>query len=201
MPFTFKLQVVVEPDLIVGCDGAFSAVRKEMMKRPRFNYSQEYIPHAYMELSIPAADTSASSGSFQGYLMPPNYLHIWPRGQFMMIGLPNQDRSFTITLFMPTAQFEALSDRAALLDFFHENFRDAVPLIGVERLVADYFSNRALPLVSVKCFPYHVGETSVILGDAAHAMVPFYGQVRYGWALTTATFHECFIYTSFKDPV
>jgi kynurenine 3-monooxygenase len=190
--------VVVQPDLIVGCDGAFSAVRKEMMKRPRFNYSQEYIPHAYMELSIPAADTSASSGSFQGYLMPPNYLHIWPRGQFMMIGLPNQDRSFTITLFMPTAQFEALSDRAALLEFFHENFRDAVPLIGVERLVADYFSNRALPLVSVKCFPYHVGETSVILGDAAHAMVPFYGQV-YGW--TTATLHKCVIYTSFKDPV
>ncbi len=99
---------------------------------------------------------------------------------------------------MPTAQFEALSDRAALLEFFHENFRDAVPLIGVERLVADYFSNRALPLVSVKCFPYHVGETSVILGDAAHAMVPFYGQV-YGW--TTATLHKCVIYTSFKDPV
>ena len=178
----YNTQVVVRPHLIVGCDGAYSAVRKEMMKRPRFNFSQEYIPHAYMELCLPAAatdDSSASSGH-HGYQMPPNYLHIWPRGQFMMIGLPNQDRSFTITLFMPTAQFAALSDPAVLLAFFEENFRDAIPLIGQERLVADYFGNRALPLVSVKCFPYHVGATSVILGDAAHAMVPFYGQVRGG---------------------
>jgi len=172
--------VVVRPNLVVGCDGAYSAVRKEMMKRPRFNYSQEYIPHAYMELCLPQAPTDASASgddNFNGYQMAPNYLHIWPRGQFMMIGLPNQDRSFTITLFMPTAQFAALSDPPALLAFFEANFRDAIPLIGVQRLVADYFSNKALPLVSVKCFPYHVGATSVILGDAAHAMVPFYGQV------------------------
>jgi kynurenine 3-monooxygenase len=177
------VQVVVKPDLIVGCDGAYSAVRKEMMKRPRFNYSQEYIPHAYMELCLPPAATDASAPggqtpNYRGYQMPPNYLHIWPRGQFMMIGLPNQDRSFTITLFMPTAQFAALSDAPQLLAFFQDNFRDAIPLIGVERLVADYFSNKALPLISVKCFPYHVGASSVILGDAAHAMVPFYGQVR-----------------------
>lgn len=175
-------RVVVRPQLVVGCDGAYSAVRKEMMKRPRFNYSQEYIPHAYMELCLPAADASSRAPSggkannYRGYQMPPNYLHIWPRGQFMMIGLPNQDRSFTITLFMPTEKFAALSDPAALLAFFEENFRDAIPLIGVQRLVADYFANKALPLVSVKCYPYHVGATSVIMGDAAHAMVPFYGQ-------------------------
>jgi len=90
--------VDVKADLVIGCDGAFSAVRKEMMKRPRFNYSQEYIPHAYMELCMPPVN-----GDFA---MPPNYLHIWPRGQFMMIGLPNQDKSFTVTLFMPTSTFE-----------------------------------------------------------------------------------------------
>jgi len=160
--------VVITPDLVIGCDGAYSAVRKEMMKRPRFNYSQEYIPHAYMELSMPPI-----GGEFS---MPPNYLHIWPRGQFMMIGLPNQDKSFTVTLFMPTTTFENIKDRDSLLHFFNDNFRDSIPLIGIERLVGDFFSNRALPLVSVKCSPYNVGSKSLIMGDAAHAMVPFYGQ-------------------------
>merc|ERR1719481_2083266 len=91
--------VEVKPDLVIGCDGAYSAVRKEMIKRPRFNYSQEYIPHAYMELCVPPDD----DGNFA---MEPNYLHIWPRGTFMMIGLPNQDKSFTVTLFMPFTTFE-----------------------------------------------------------------------------------------------
>jgi len=160
--------VDVKADLVIGCDGAFSAVRKEMMKRPRFNYSQEYIPHAYMELCMPPVN-----GDFA---MPPNYLHIWPRGQFMMIGLPNQDKSFTVTLFMPTSTFEGIKDRESLLHFFNENFRDSISLIGKERLVEDFFSNRALPLVSVKCFPYNVTNKALIMGDAAHAMVPFYGQ-------------------------
>merc|ERR1711874_332104 len=163
-----KSTVTVKSDLVIGCDGAFSAVRKEMMKRPRFNYSQTYIPHAYMELCMPPVD-----GEFS---MPPNFLHIWPRGQFMMIGLPNQDKSFTLTLFMPNSTFEGLKDEESLLSFFNENFRDSISLIGREKLLSDYFSNRALPLVSLKCFPYHVADKAVIMGDAAHAMVPFYGQ-------------------------
>merc|ERR1719250_483166 len=93
-----------------------------------------------------------------------------------MIGLPNQDKTFTVTLFMPTATFENIKDKDSLLHFFNDNFRDSIPLIGIERLVSDFFSNRALPLVSVKCSPYHVNDKSVIMGDAAHAMVPFYGQ-------------------------
>jgi len=162
-------QVVAEPDLVIGCDGAYSAVRKEMMRRPRFNYSQEYIPHAYMELCVPpTADND--------FAMEKNYLHIWPRGQFMMIGLPNQDRSFTVTLFMPTDTFNSITDGEGVLEFFRENFRDSIPLIGKEKLVTDFCNNKALPLVSVKCFPYNVGSTALILGDAAHAMVPFYGQ-------------------------
>ena len=77
---------------------------------------------------------------------------------------------------MPNTTFEGLKDRETLLSFFNENFRDSIELIGKEKLVSDYFSNRALSLVSVKCFPYHVADKAVILGDAAHAMVPFYGQ-------------------------
>jgi len=164
-----KENVTVNPDVIFGCDGAYSAVRKEMMRRPRFDYSQEYIPHAYMELCIPPSAT----GDFG---IEKNYLHIWPRGQFMMIGLPNQDKSFTLTLFMPTSTFNSITNQKDLIDFFIENFRDSIPLIGRDNLIRDYFQNKALPLVSIKCKPYNVGATAVILGDAAHAMVPFYGQ-------------------------
>ncbi len=81
--------------MIFGCDGAFSSVRKSLMRRSGFDYSQTYIPHQYLELCIPATDDD-------DFAMPPNYLHIWPRGQFMMIALPNQDKTFTVTLFMPT---------------------------------------------------------------------------------------------------
>merc|ERR1719213_1486215 len=93
-----------------------------------------------------------------------------------MIALPNQDKSFTLTLFMPTSTFNSITNQKDLIDFFIENFRDSIPLIGRDNLIRDYFKNKALPLVSIKCKPYNVGATAVILGDAAHAMVPFYGQ-------------------------
>lgn len=161
--------VIENPDIIIGCDGAFSAVRREMLKRKNFDYEQKYISHAYMELCMPPSSTG-------DFAMPPNYLHIWPRGQFIMIGLPNQDKTFTITLFMPFSTFETITDSNTLLDFFQDNFQDSIPLLGKEQMIQDYFQNKALPLVYVKCNPYHVKDTSIILGDAAHAMVPFYGQ-------------------------
>ncbi|KAK7063145.1 hypothetical protein SK128_003380 [Halocaridina rubra] len=108
--------------------------------------------------------------------MPKNYLHIWPRGKYMMIALPNQDKTWTVTLFMPHPIFLSLDTPGALLDFFKKNYPDAIALIGKEKLIHDYFNNKALPMISVKCSPYHVGSTSLLLGDAAHAMVPFYGQ-------------------------
>merc|ERR1719400_1499110 len=94
----------------------------------------------------------------------------------MFEGLPNQDKSFTLTLFMPNTTFEGLKDRETLLSFFTEHFRDSINLIGKEKLLSDYFTNKALSLVSLKCSPYHVADKAVIMGDAAHAMVPFYGQ-------------------------
>ncbi|KAG8226627.1 hypothetical protein J437_LFUL005278 [Ladona fulva] len=137
--------------------------------------NQTYIEHGYMELCIPPT----SSGDFA---MEANYLHIWPRGSFMMIALPNQDHSWTVTLFMPFAQFESLSTPDALIGFFSKYYPDAIPLLGKEKLINDFFSSKPSPLVSVKyrqntaCKPYHVGSSALIIGDAAHAMVPFYGQ-------------------------
>ncbi|XP_046737515.1 kynurenine 3-monooxygenase [Diprion similis] len=156
-------------DLIVGADGAFSTVRRIMTKRPLYNFSQTYIEHGYMELCIPAKD----DGQFA---MAKNNLHIWPRGEFMMIALPNQDGSYTVTLFAPFATFNSLKTPRKLLDFFKEQFADAVPLLGEDKLTEDFFNNKPLPLVSIKCRPFHVKSSALIIGDAAHAMVPFYGQ-------------------------
>ncbi|XP_026841877.1 kynurenine 3-monooxygenase [Drosophila persimilis] len=160
--------VAASADLIVGCDGAFSSVRQQLVKLPGFNYSQDYIETGYLELCIPA-----KAGEFQ---MPPNYLHIWPRNSFMMIALPNQDKSFTVTLSMPFKMFASIQSQDQLLAFFRQHYTDALPLIGEEQLIKDFFKTRPQHLVSIKCKPYHYADKALILGDAAHAMVPYYGQ-------------------------
>ncbi|XP_065528808.1 kynurenine 3-monooxygenase isoform X2 [Lathamus discolor] len=172
-------------DLIVGCDGAFSTVRKEFMRQTRFNYSHEYIPHGYMELSIPPKD-----GDFA---MEPNYLHIWPRNTFMMIALPNMDKSFTCTLFMPFEEFEKLTTGEQVLGFFQTYFPDAIPLIGERELKQDYFLLPAQAMISVKCSSYHLGSQCVLMGDAAHAVVPFYGQGM------NAGFEDCLVFDELMD--
>ncbi|XP_053625189.1 kynurenine 3-monooxygenase isoform X1 [Plodia interpunctella] len=164
-----KETIEVQADLIIGADGAFSAVRRAMMKEPLFDYSQTYIEHGYLELCIP----SDQNGSFQ---MPANYLHIWPRGNFMMIALPNQDCSWTVTLFMPFSYFKNLDSEERLMEFFQQYFPDSIPLIGKKKLIEDFFAGSPSPLVSVKCRPYNISEKALIIGDAAHAVVPFYGQ-------------------------
>lgn len=111
-----------EADIILGCDGAYSAVRRHMIKLLFLDYSQKYIEHGYLELCIPpTADND--------FAMPPNHLHIWPRNEFMMIALPNLDRSFTVTLFMPFKIFQQLVDRPKLISFFEKYFPDSIPLL------------------------------------------------------------------------
>ncbi|XP_030011111.1 kynurenine 3-monooxygenase isoform X1 [Sphaeramia orbicularis] len=170
----------IEADLIVGCDGAFSAIRKQFLRRSRFNYSQTYIPHGYMELTMPPIN-----GEFA---MKPNYLHIWPRNKFMMIALPNLDKTFTCTLFMPFEEFEKITTGDEVITFFQTYFPDAIPLIGVDALKRDYFRLPAQAMVSVKCSPYHIGDKCVLMGDAAHAVVPFYGQGM------NAGFEDCIVF-------
>ena len=110
------------------------------------------------------------------YAMEPNFLHIWPRGTFMMIALPNQDMTFTCTMFMPYAIFDEILTDQDIMAFFEREFPDSIPLIGREKIILDYKKNPVGDLVSVKCSPYHYQDKCVIVGDAAHAMVPFYGQ-------------------------
>uniref|UniRef100_T1HCF0 Kynurenine 3-monooxygenase n=2 Tax=Rhodnius TaxID=13248 RepID=T1HCF0_RHOPR len=156
-----------EADLIIGADGAFSAVRSQLVKREMVNYTQTYVKHGYMELCIPPENN---------HMMAANHLHIWPRGGFMMIALPNQDKSWTVTLFMPHQEFARLDNEKAVLHFFKFYFPDAVDIIGQDFLLSTFLSNKPSFLLTVKCSPYHVDGKAVIIGDAAHAMVPFFGQ-------------------------
>ena len=129
-------------DWVVGCDGAYSSLRESMARISRMNLQREYITHGYKELRIPPVN-----GDFA---MSPNHLHIWPRGEFMMIALPNQDFSFTCTLFWPFQVFESLVTEDQVLKFFETNFPDSVSLIGKEDLIKDFFDNPTSPLVSLK---------------------------------------------------
>ncbi|XP_065051724.1 kynurenine 3-monooxygenase-like [Rhopilema esculentum] len=174
-------------NLIIGCDGAFSTIRKTLMRNTRMDFSQTYIPHGYKEIQM----LPNKNGE---YVMEPGYLHIWPRNTFMMIALPNQDKTFTCTLFMPYEIFDGIKTADDVLAFFEREFPDAIPLIGREKLAEDYLKNPVGDLISVKCKPYHFKDKLVIKGDAAHAMVPFYGQGM------NSGFEDCLVFSNiFED--
>jgi kynurenine 3-monooxygenase len=164
------LQKKVISDLLIGADGAFSEVRNVLQRTPWFNYSQEYINYGYKELAI-------SPDEKGNHRMERNALHIWPRGDFMLIALPNIDGSFTLTLFFPRSgpkSFESINTPEEILAFFQSNFPDIMPLIP--DLLAQYATNPVSGMVIVKCFPWNWKDKVVLLGDSAHAIVPFFGQ-------------------------
>jgi kynurenine 3-monooxygenase len=175
-------QVMARGDAVIGVDGAFSAVRQSMQKKlAEFEYDESYLAHGYKELTIaPAADGS--------WRMEKNALHIWPRKSFMMIALPNPDGSFTCTLFWEfegPRSFATTKTDDEVCDFFWEEFPDAVPLMPT--LLEDFRQNPTGSLVTIRCAPWYYRDKIALLGDAAHAVVPFYGQGM------NAAFEDCVV--------
>nr|WP_294859125.1 NAD(P)/FAD-dependent oxidoreductase [uncultured Fluviicola sp.] len=174
-------------DKIFATDGAYSAVRMRMQKSMTFDYSQKYLDHGYKELVIPANE----DGSHQ---LDKNCLHIWPRGEFMMIALANLDGSFTCTLFFPMegeTSFATLQTREQVAAFFDKTFPDAVSMMPT--LLDDYFENPTSSLIMVRCEPWNYQDKIVLLGDAAHAIVPFYGQGM------NCGFEDCTVFNEMYD--
>ena len=181
-PSTFNFQ------LLFGSDGAYSAARlTHQLQHDRFQYNQYFIDFGYKELNIPAGE----NGNF---LLEKNALHIWPRGNYMMIALPNIDGSFTCTLFFPfegEASFATLDTKEKVKIFFEKNFTDAEKLMPT--LEDDFFNNPTSSLVTVKCYPWIREDKFALIGDAAHAMVPFFGQGM------NCGFEDCSVLNSLID--
>ncbi|WP_066832509.1 FAD-dependent oxidoreductase [Rufibacter ruber] len=180
-------QYQITPDVIFAADGAYSMVRLSLMKTDRFNYEQSYLNYGYKELTIPPG----AEGAWQ---LEKNALHIWPRGQYMMIALPNLDGTFTCTLFFPfegEPSFEALQTPGQVQAFFEKTFPDAAALMP--DLTQEYFENPTGSLVTVKCFPWSHEGKILLVGDAAHAIVPFYGQGM------NAGFEDCSVLSSLLE--
>jgi kynurenine 3-monooxygenase len=163
-------EFVVESDFMFGADGAHSKVRRLAHSLPRFSYSQTYMPQSYIELNIPA-------GADGSHRLEANALHIWPRGDFMLIALPNPDGSFTCTLFLNhegDTSFASLGEPASVEAFLTANFADAMEYL--EDPVATFMEKTPAPLFLVQVFPWSFNRKVGLIGDAAHAIVPFYGQ-------------------------
>lgn len=173
-------------DLIIGADGAFSAVRAEMEVDGTVNTSKDFLEHGYKELRIPPSD----KGTF---LIAKNSLHIWPRESFMLIALPNPDATFTCTLFLPTegaVSFQALKTDSAVMDFFKKYFPDTLSIMPT--LLEDFRDNPTSSLVTIRSYPW-IKNNVVLIGDAAHGVVPFYGQGM------NAGFEDCFVLNQLLD--
>jgi kynurenine 3-monooxygenase len=171
--YTTKEVVTYTGDIILGTDGAGSVVRKNMFNHKKFlfSFSQEWLTHGYKEITIPAAEGGR-------YRTEKGALHIWPRGEDMLIALPNLDGSFTVTLFLPYSNseycFDNLTTPEMITEYFSKEYPDAIALMP--NLVSEFFDNPTGPLGTIKCSPWNCYGKTLLLGDAAHAIVPFYGQ-------------------------
>ncbi len=178
---------VVDADLLFGADGAFSALRHSYTQMDRVNCDHFYLEYGYKELCIPP-------GTKAKWLMEKNALHIWPRGNFMLIALPNTDGTFTCTLFMPfegEVSFSKLTTKDEVTAFFVKYFKDALALMPT--YLEDFFHNPTSSLITTHINPWHYSDKSALIGDAAHAIVPFYGQGM------NAGFEDCTVLSGLLD--
>ncbi len=166
-------------EVLIGTDGSASPVRAAILERTGGQLDEEPLGHGYKELSIPA-------GPGGGFRMEKGALHIWPRGEYMLIALPNVDGSFTVTLFLPNQgeeSFQVLTTPEAVFALFERRFADAIPLMP--GLGEDFFGNPTGHLETIRCAPWSFEDHALVLGDAAHAIVPFHGQGM------NAAFEDC----------
>lgn len=180
----------VDTTITLGTDGSASAIRAAYYNKSRqlrFSFSQSYLDHGYKELHIPPS----SDGNF---LLQKDALHIWPRGEYMMIALPNFDGSFTVTMFHPFSGedgFDAITDEQKLITCFERNYADSIPFLPL--LKEDFFQNPTGVLATIKCYPWSANNRFLLVGDSAHAVVPFYGQGM------NASFEDCSILSEIID--
>ncbi|MEX2512211.1 MAG: NAD(P)/FAD-dependent oxidoreductase [Cyclobacteriaceae bacterium] len=180
-------QKKLQAETLIGSDGAYSSLRNAFQSQMRFDFKQQYISHGYKELSIPPT----KEGDFA---MDPEALHIWPRGNFMLIALPNINKSFTCTLFLPfenqKVSFENIRDGVDVEQVFKTYFNDAYQMMP--NLKKEYCKNPTASLINTECYPWTANKC-LLLGDAAHAMVPFYGQGM------NCGFEDCFLLDEMID--
>lgn len=181
-----KEQFTVQADVIFGTDGAGSSLRKSYEKQfPAFKVSQEFLTHGYKELEIPADKNGR-------HLISKEHLHIWPRGDYMLIALPNMDGSFTVTLFLSYSEgsynFDNLITKEKIIEFFEKDFPDTLTLIP--DVLKEFENNPTGKLGTVKCYPWAYKGNTLLLGDSSHAIVPFYGQGM------NASFEDVFVFDS-----
>ncbi|MFZ3215974.1 MAG: NAD(P)/FAD-dependent oxidoreductase [Candidatus Acidiferrales bacterium] len=180
-------ETIINSDVVIGADGSASAIRLDMQKRPRFNFSQDHLDYGYKELTIAA-------GPDGKHRLEPHALHIWPRGSYMLIALPNVDGTFACILFLPFEgddSFAALDTSDKVSRFFADRFPDAVRLMP--RLQENYSDNPTGSMVTIKCSPWHMDGRVLLLGDAAHAIVPFFGQGM------NCAFEDCTVFLELLD--
>jgi kynurenine 3-monooxygenase len=182
-------ETTIDSSIVIGTDGSASAIRLEMLKVGQFNFSQQYLDYGYKELTIAAAPDGS-------HRMDPNALHIWPRGSYMLIALPNIDGTFACILFLPFEgenSFKEIDTEAKLQNLFETRFADVVPLMP--SLPKQFFENPTGSMVTIKCWPWAVGGKVLLLGDAAHAIVPFFGQGM------NCAFEDCSCFLELLDRV
>ena len=175
-------EVMVKHDFIFGCDGAYSTVRKQMKRHDHINFHQEYAYHGYKELVIPPTEDGK-------HALESDHFHLWGKDEYVAVGVPNVDGKFRISLVFPFESFFRFKTQEDVLTFFRKRFPDFISLLGEEKLVADFLHNPANSIITIKCTPHHTPAGALLLGDSAHAMVPFLGQA------TNCGFEDCLVFS------